>query len=539
MQILLPSMKAPMELKPVVRQNFSRMTRQGYPVFHSEHAFEVQPVKFPKAYVCLGRNGDLMIALRALKMVADWTGAKPNLIVSREYREILDGVSYVNPIVIPQSWWDGVPEARNTGRSMFGEEPCVLQCHGRDWGVPTERWPSYHISMWDRTKVPMEYCANAPLVFDQRDPKREAILTTALKRNGKPLFLYNFTGVSSPFQPAAQILTQMRKFEQKFQFINLGNIKAFRIYDLLAFYDMGAILVTTDTATLHLAAASHIPVVAFTVNGWGTSTPPKNTIIEVKYGHAIGRWAEVERAITRLMEKPKPSPIPDVYHFFCEYVPVDPDAVRRITLAQQSWAKLPWKSIPVPDAALPRMWREKGRAWPYISDIFDYACKDKPADAVMIFTNTDIHVRSDALDVVSRAMQDADAVYCFRRDFHSRIERPLSDNEYALANAYAGSDFYAFRVSWWKRVRHDFPSLCAGLEAWDGIMRVLMEQSQPGKNVAVQDIIAHERHSGPTHWEHRGNRYTWEGQKHCLREAASWFVRHGKDPAQFGIRLPT
>jgi hypothetical protein len=525
-------MQPPMELKAVSRQNFSRMTRQGYPVFHSEHAFEVQPVKFPKCYACLGRNGDLMIVLRALKMVADWTGAKPNLIVSREYREILDGASYVNPIVIPQSWWDGVPEARNTGRSMFGEEPCVLQCHGRDWGVPTERWPSYHISMWDRTKVPLEYCANAPLVFDQRDPKREAILTTALKRNGKPLFLYNFTGVSSPFQPAAQILIQMRKFEAKFQFINLGNIKAFRIYDLLAFYDMGAILVTTDTATLHLAAASHIPVVAYTVNGWGTSTPPKNTIIEVKYGHALGRWAEVERVITRLMEKPKPVTNQKVYLCFTDYQPKDPDTLRRNQIAQKTWVGQAWELIPIKDEQLPRLWKEEGRQFAYIKDVFDFACAGKNDNDIIVYLNADIHARTDCCQKVVECLQGSDACYSYRRDF-PRLDAPIADELFHTGHDYCGSDLCGFRVGWWKKVRNEFPDMVLALESWDPCYRVMADQTNAGKNAALKDIICHSRHS--SHWERPENRYRLKGQIHCLKEASRFLRSRGINPQIHGI----
>ena len=63
-----------------------------------------------------------------------------------------------------------------------------------------------------------------------------------------------------------------------------GAFRGERIYDLLGLFDKAACLVTADTATLHLAAASSVPVVAFRVGlPWFASPRRANHILNRRY----------------------------------------------------------------------------------------------------------------------------------------------------------------------------------------------------------------------------------------------------------------
>lgn len=224
-----------------------------------------------------------------------------------------------------------------------------------------------------------------------------------------------------------------------------------------------------------------------------------------------------------------------IFHAFTSYVPKDTDTARRNRVAQQTWTRQPWTELPVKDEDLPRLWKEEGRLLPYIKDVFDFACKGKDDTDIIVYTNADIMVRGDACAVIAAAMQDTNALYVYRRDFHHRVDAPIPDADYVKGADYAGSDLKAFRVGWWKGVRDHFPDMLLGFEAWDPIMRHLIEMTNPGRVTRVKDIICHERHG--SWWEAPENRYRLNGQKYSLRTAYLWLMQHGIDPGKHGIRV--
>lgn len=252
--------------------------------------------KYPKCYIQLGRNGDLLIVLRALKVIHDITKQKPKLMVSYEYASLLEGVSYVEPVIIREQWWQGIPKAREIAKRMFGGGQ-VLQCHGSEWGVDMKEANNFQESMWKRTGVPLALMRHTPLVFDQRDKTRESVLRAAWMKPGKPTLLYNVTGVSSPFPHSKLLLQALHTFKDRFNIVDIGRVKAHRIYDLLGLYDYAACLVTTDTATLHLACGSSVPYVALTVGGWNTAVPCGNCIYQSHYADFPANVANVIGAI--------------------------------------------------------------------------------------------------------------------------------------------------------------------------------------------------------------------------------------------------
>lgn len=222
-------------------------------------------------------------------------------------------------------------------------------------------------------------------------------------------------------------------------------------------------------------------------------------------------------------------------HIYTEYQPQDPDTLRRQRVARLTWAKQRWQERPVTDAELPRMWREEGRAFPFIRDILDFGTRHAADTDIGIFTNADICVSTKCAVLAAAALQSTEAAYCFRRDFQHAFDQPIPDSDIGKGQDYAGSDFYAFRVSWWRKQRDDFPDLIAGLELWDACMRLLIDLTNPDKPTKLRDLIYHQRHGGPTHWEHSQNRYRWKGQDYCLRTGAAWLKKHGVNPGVHGV----
>lgn len=247
-----------------------------------------------RTFVQLGRFGDIILLLPALKYIFDTTGHRPRLICSTEYASVLEGVSYVEPVPLNVHWWTGMPEARAFGERTFGEA-CVLQCYAANWGINLDQWPNFMTSMHDRTGVPLSLFNKLPLVFDRRSPEREAAAVNRITK--KPFVLLNCLGFSSPFPYKPHILTALFSLRDKVNIVDMSQVKLHRIFDLLGLMDAAAGTITIDTATLHLAHGSKRPYVAFTIDGWSSSFPRGNCALNVKYSQALQRLPEVVKTV--------------------------------------------------------------------------------------------------------------------------------------------------------------------------------------------------------------------------------------------------
>lgn len=198
-----------------------------------------------------------------------------------------------------------------------------------------------------------------------------------------------------------------------------------------------------------------------------------------------------------------------------------------------TWEPQLWLDLPVRDSDLPRMWQEEGKSYPYVIDVFDYACREKAQDELMVYTNADICVCSDCAIRVAEAMQDTDACYSMRRDLHYEFRSPLPDPIISQSVAYAGSDFYAFRVRWWTKNRKQFPDMLIACELWDAVLRQLIADTNPRHRVNVSNLSYHQKHASV--WENSANRYRLQCQLHNLQVGCLWLRKHGVDPAVHGV----
>jgi hypothetical protein len=277
--------------------------------------------KAPPCYVQLGRYGDLILLFPAFFEVYRRTGLKPIVMVSNEYASVFDGISYAVPWVVPYNWWQGIPAARHEAQLYYrnvivpqfwndrdsheeiggkvSNGAVVLQCHGFQWGVNIGKWPNFMSSMWDRAGFTKEEMMTLPLFFDRRDKGREEALAKSVSTWKRPVLLYNFRGVSSPFAFEPEITRILQTHRNVFEPVDLGRVRAERIYDLLGLYDRAAGILTSDTATLHLAHASKTPYIAFTVDGWSGSYPRGNCQFSTGYNSVPSRFSEINNVITK------------------------------------------------------------------------------------------------------------------------------------------------------------------------------------------------------------------------------------------------
>lgn len=274
-------------------------------------------MKQPEAVVCLGRYGDLILMLPAFKKIQERTGVNPVVMVSQEYASVLEGVSYVTPWPVPLDWAKDVLKARKAAEEQFkvvhvpawwndkemamdandaitSAHQAKIRINGLELYIPPHQ-TNYMVSMWDESGVPES--DKLPVLFDQRRTVEENNLCDQWLHVRKPTVLYNFTGTSSPYPYQHEMHSAMREFKDMLHFVDIGDIRAGRIYDLLGLYDRAVGLITIDTATLHLAAASKVPYIGITKEGWSGSVCKGNCALNFKYGQSLDNLDKVKRTL--------------------------------------------------------------------------------------------------------------------------------------------------------------------------------------------------------------------------------------------------
>lgn len=274
------------------------------------------PTQAP-CYVLGGRYGDIIQLLPCFKAVHDRTGKRPVVICSQDYSSVFEGVSYVEPYPMRMGWWEGVPMFKKVAEELFGggivvqfwnEAPkhedtigfggkgwTTLQSHGHAHGVNMALDPDYGTSMARRCGFGRDEWRALPLVFDKRVQIREQqLVRNVIGGDKRPLLLLNFGGMSNPFTFRPELQNPITNtFGRDFHIVELDKVNAGRIFDVLGLMDVAAGMVTGDTYSLHLAAASRMPYIAFCVDGWTGSVPKGNCLFQCRYNESPRRVAEV------------------------------------------------------------------------------------------------------------------------------------------------------------------------------------------------------------------------------------------------------
>jgi hypothetical protein len=279
--------------------------------------------KIPPCYVQLGRFGDIMIILPALYQHYQATGEKAVMLCCEEFASVLDGVSYVEPFPVSGiPWTNGVRRAMIAATKYYdvvvvpkwwdchGMEPpppppndpyVELDFQGRRLVVSPSEWDSYQYSQWKACGFSRQQLLDWPLVFDRRSAQREKDIAAHYLNPRKPNVLFNFTGTSNPMGMEPEVVRELQPLRDRINIVDIGRIRAHRIYDLLGLYDRSLCLITGDTSTLHLAAASKIPLIALLANGGAGSIVKGNEVFRLRYHEIEHRKHEIRTAVEKLL----------------------------------------------------------------------------------------------------------------------------------------------------------------------------------------------------------------------------------------------
>ena len=387
----------------------------------------------------LGRYGDIINILPLAYALSKKIG-RFQWLVGKEYASILEGVSYVQPIIWPGGQ-DSLPQAIQQYR---GTNPIVTQ----SWLNPDPRQltDSFGLEQW-RYAGMLEEFNSWPLVFDQQNLPRANMLRDSVfsrRQNDRPLVLACVDGISGPFKSGQKLLAILRGLHA--DVLDMRDVRAERVYDLIPLFNAVDCLLTIDTMALHLSRAATCPVVALLndgrIPGWkdrwiGTSVPPPQTIASFRYREAESNLeavvGAVECAITAKLHKSVL--VANVY-----------GKTERHLRARENWpanliSKKRWgrsaKSVLGNDRALP-----------FLKDLLQAGLDESDADTI-VHTNDDCAFAPDAFQTIQKHC----AVFnfgCVRRD-----------------PTHIGREAFFFRADWLREHIEEMPDVVIGTEKWD------------------------------------------------------------------------
>lgn len=487
----------------------------------------------PTLFVMLGRAGDVINLLPLAKRHYDTTGERPHFLVGAEFAGILDGVSYVQPVVWRGPWQDCV-EAVKVTRAQLGN-PVILD--GSVYGIgyyPIRHTASFDREAWFRAGADVPW-GRLPLVFDRRDTEREARFVAEVYRiygmkEGEPFILTSFSGVSSPFQSPELVWDALRAIDMRV--VDVSTVRAERIFDLLALFKRAAVFVASDSAPMHLAAAvPQLPVVMLTQDAkpsWHRSSWRPSHAARLFYSEAQLEPQRIATAVRHVLEGRRP---PRFYRVHSYLGTPDADTERRISVARASWREeMAWSNrwTDLFVDRLPRDSRALGDPRPcaFSRDLIDLAVsRCEHWDDVIVLSNADVGISPGLTGWLIEAFIRSGAAFTHRWDRDTPIRAPfVTEADTCAGKWYPGSDLWAFTKAWWTSWGDRYPDMVIGREAGDMILRHVIKQ---GGGVEIPGAVWHERHA--SFWEMPGNRDRLPSNVHNRMLATTFLREFGGD----------
>lgn len=421
---------------------------------------------FSKDQTCiveLGRYGDIINILPICRDIYAKTGSKVVVAVSRGFEDIFEATTYAEAMPLDLSTVDVVPAIR-AAKDNF-QSVIVSQVYGKGYN-PGKETKHYNIESWrlagylDRWDDP-----SLRLVLDARNYARErSLIERVWPVTDKPIILVNASaGHSSPFADNEAFQKWMAEsFSDRAHFIDIGALKAERIYDLVGLFELADGLVTIDTATLHLAAATRIPVIALLSDGgeWRRSAPRCSVVASFP----TNEWKESRDLVVSGIERMIASSLESVVLHAYEVH----DTSDRAKRAQQTWASTGW--TPAPYEKYLRTAKDIGdrRDLPYLKDVLSNALASASDGDIVVFTNDDIILHPDCAVELERLMSKVTCASSRRIDLKDPFDSSRSREDYAkLDNRHVGRDLFAFRADWLRDHISEIPDFILGASAWD------------------------------------------------------------------------
>jgi len=527
----------PILMKPEWKQNYVKLAQSFLGNGKADLESEVCLIE-------LGRYGDIINILPVARLIAERYG-RPVFMVNREFANVLDGIGYVQPHIV-ETPHPAINQALDLAKRSYRH---VI--NAQIWGTAyrlEKKCPAYNLESWRLAGFENQFYDKTLLPeFDQRDLDLEAAIFKKLS-DGKPMLLLKMHGaLSAPFKIGVQLEELLRKtFEPQYQVVELSSIKTPHIYDLIGLFDRAVLLVTIDTMTLHLAAASDIPVVALVNNDpWVSSIPRCHCVSKINYAVAEPHPEAVIEAVAEALKSPTRRPMPSVAtinpaqrKIFHAVERHDEPRNPRKEAAWQSWDRLYDQGvIPCHYWKYERDARGIGdkRALPYLKDVLRFAMNQAGDDDIVFFTNDD-NVLHPLLPSLLRFHVSVFGACCSQRcDFRKvNILKPnMPPEEVAkLGSPHIGRDLFAFTKTWLEKNWNNLGDFILGASDWDlalaSLIRLQHGIVSTRKNIEAsihpaelpRGYVLHIAH--PSLWNQPANINTAASQIHNRKLFKAW-----------------
>lgn len=431
-------------------------------------------------YVCTGRLGDILNILPVLEMDNE-RGNRAALMVAKEFESILDGVSYLDPVIFDGHWLEvksAMLEARsNYQRVMLAQvagPKAEIMKEARAVGIGSDDkgTESFLKDQWKVIGRFQDVKLDRPLLFDRRDPKREEkLVESVIPPIAKRIVLLHLGGTTSP-HPYAKIVSDYlahRFHANLWAVVDISDVQAHRFYDLLGLYEKAYALIAADSAPLHLAQAiPTLPVFALTQdqpNYKFGSFHRKNWVGCCRY-HDLNGLVRIydrlkEERVLKRRFSPKEGPVGvhafSLYHGNEKLYRAWPTNWNRVEGLNN------WIRFSVDPGAFGRDSHtvfKGGARHPFVKDVIRAAGFGRSDDDYIILTRPDCY---------------------FRLDIGSKLKLPVcgarmvQEDNLDEGMIHSATDLFAFTFGWWRKHQHDYPDLVMGTDMhWHSIMAHLV-----------------------------------------------------------------
>jgi hypothetical protein len=379
----------------------------------------------------LGRFGDIINVLPLAYSLSKKVG-RVNWVVGKDHASILEGASYVQPMI-----WEGGQDTLPLAIQHYrGSNPIVTQA----WLNPDreQQTDSFMLEQWRHAGM-LDQFGSLPLIFDQQNlPRANMLRDRVLSRRNydRPLILACVDGISGPFKPGPKLLAMLRGLDA--DVIDMRDVRADRVYDLLPLLNAADCLVTIDTMFLHLARAAICPVVALLNDGWiGTSVPPPQTVAAWRYSVAIPNLDTVvstaEKVITAKLDNFVV--VANVFGQTERHLKARENWPHKQVIAKKNWGRSAKTVL------------KNDRALPFLKDLLQ-AGLDSGADTVL-WVNDDCSFAPNAFYQIQKHCAVFD-FGCVRRD-----------------PTHCGREAFFFRSAWLRQHIAVMPDVVVGTEKFD------------------------------------------------------------------------
>jgi ADP-heptose:LPS heptosyltransferase len=250
------------------------------------------------ALVELGRHGDILNIL-PLAYYLD-KQFKVTLVVHKDFTDIPECLKWCDYIKSPVELVNDVNGTVDWLKKTFEGSIIVSKVDGNpDTARLCKNFceESYRLAGYQDLYGTLDY----PIIHYSKERGQE-LVDKYIKKDAINI-LYNLESHSSKFpykNGYKSMLDGLNKIKN-LNFIDIGAIKCTNICDLLALYEKANLLITVDSATLHLSKYSNVKTINLVNdNKWYASDPSKNSILTLKYAESTVQAGDIVGEIFKL-----------------------------------------------------------------------------------------------------------------------------------------------------------------------------------------------------------------------------------------------